>query len=184
MGRSAIGLAIEFLFGIPNARTINGADPIRHLALLFCGSLAFAPPALADVDIQAADACLAAAFDAGGQGGDCVEIAHAECTALPEEAPAVAVLCFTDGQRVWDTATAATMKSLATRLPEDVAAITGIEVKYDILSGLLQCDRLEELAIAVSDLPSGTIAREKARCAATVAGLAYTRLRWRAQGLK
>ena len=63
--------------------------------------------------------------------------------------------------------------------PEDLAVVAGIETKYDILSGLMQCDRMKELAQAMSEDTPEAVQRQYAQCSATAAGLAYARLHWR-----
>ena len=65
-----------------------------------------------------------------------------------------------------------------------IAAIAGIELKYDLITARTQCDRMEELALAASGQPAETIRRQKSRCEAGAAGLAYLRLKLRARSLQ
>jgi len=127
------------------------------------------------------DACILGAFAAQANPAACLVEVHAECMSTPAETPAVATLCFRRAREDWDGRITGIMRKIGTEREGPIAAIAGIEVKYDLLSGLLQCDRVEELALAISDLGTEEIAREKARCAATAAGLAYARLLWRAR---
>jgi len=75
------------------------------------------------------------------------------------------------------------MSDIRGRVDEQLIALMTIGLKYDMLSGLLQCDRLEELALALSELSGEIIQRQKAQCLATTSGLALARVTSRAAGL-
>lgn len=138
-----------------------------------------AAPAFAGVDIPTADACIATSFETGQSPAECIDAAQVECLAGAEETPAVATLCFVEARKIWTEALGAAIEQARDTLPADLAAISGIELKYDILGGLMQCDRMEELSLAVSDEKSELIGVQKSRCQATTSGLAYARLKWR-----
>lgn len=140
--------------------------------------------AYAEVSIEAADTCIAEQMATGDSPLSCIEEAQADCGAVPENTPSVAVLCYTEAKSAWSAGIAATMESFAADAPRDAMAISQIEAKYDLLSGFMQCDRMEELALAVSTESSEAIARQKAHCTASSAGVAYARLSWRISSLK
>jgi hypothetical protein len=65
---------------------------------------------------------------------------------------------------------------------ERLSAIASVEVKYDMLGNLMQCDRMEALAL-IGDAEPAAIQRDKARCTAAATGLVLTRLLIRSQDL-
>ena len=155
--------------------------PRRRAAGLIAAGLAAAlgwpgPLAAAEPDLAQLRACVA---EDPGQSAACLNRALSECLAYPAEAPAAATLCFRDARQVFSDAVAARMAALRETAPEGVAAVAGIEVKYDMLAHLLQCDRLEELALLEAG-PTEAITRQKARCTATAAGVVYLRMIQRA----
>jgi hypothetical protein len=75
------------------------------------------------------------------------------------------------------------MDELRAAAPERIAAIAAIEVKYDLIASLTQCDRMEELAL-LGDRALDQVQREADGCAATAAGIAYVRLLWRSRDLR
>ncbi|MCV2875023.1 hypothetical protein OE810_02010 [Rhodobacteraceae bacterium XHP0102] len=113
---------------------------------------------------------------------DCVAEALAPCQAEPDDMHAVATLCFRNSRSAFDAGISAAMTRL--RAGQDNALITllSIETKYDMLSGLLQCDRMEELALALSNIGPDAIARQKAQCQATTSALVLARLTLRSEG--
>lgn len=151
------------------------------LAVLLAAGLA--APALAQVDLPAADACLTERLGAGQNPAACVEAAHADCVATPPDAPALATVCFREARSAWDRGIGAEMARIAARADERIAAIAGIELKYDLIASRTQCDRMEELALAASSASPEDILRQKSRCEAAAAGLAYLRLKLRAQSI-
>ena len=112
----------------------------------------------------------------------CVDEAMSECIGLPGDAPALASQCFRAARDGWSAGIAARMEQLRAAAPGKLAAIAGVEVKYDLIAGLTQCDRMQELAL-IGDRPLDQVQREADRCAATAAGLAYVRLLWRSRDL-
>ena len=160
--------------------------PVSARKAVIACCLGLAVPALpGQAAITEADiaACLNAS-EAREDPALCVAAAHAECRAFPDTAPSAAAECFLAARTDWGTLIAAQMERVAAKASERVAQVARIEVKYDLLANLLQCDRMEELARAASNDSGETIQRQKARCAAAAAGLAYLRLKYRALGLK
>lgn len=161
-----------------------------HLRILaytltaLCVGLASSNPAYAQVNLDAANSCILDSF-ASGQGPDtCIQAAHQECLAEPESMAAAATLCFTRANDTWSQGIAAQMTEIRDRASPDITAIAQIETKYDMLSGLLQCDRVEELAIAVSDQSGPAIQRAKSMCAATTAAYTYAKLLWQTRNMQ
>lgn len=160
---------------------------IRHfLRCAVALSLAFAAPALAlaDVDLPAVETCLSESAATGQPPDLCIEAAQSACLEADEEAPAVATLCFVEAEKVWQGGIAALMAQISAQAPEEIAAIAGIETKYDLLSALLQCSRMEDLALAVGRASEAAILRQNARCKASAAALTHARLFLRSQDLR
>lgn len=158
---------------------------LRQGAVFTVISLAFAAtPALADVDFVAADACIQGRIEAGQPVLECIEAASADCAANGSDASSTAALCFREVKDGWSAGIKTLLDKVNAAASEDIATIAAIEVKYDILTGLLQCDRMEELALAVSDQPAEEILRQKSQCEAMVSGNAYARLFWRSRDVK
>lgn len=154
-----------------------------QLGKLMIAALVAAPlGAMAEVDVPAVQACVAGALEAGENPGLCVEEAHAQCHAAAPDAPNVATLCYTNAEAVWGEGLQSVMARIEADATEQIAAIAGIELRYDLLLGRLQCDRVEELSRVVGVEPGPVVQRQKARCTATAAGLAYVRLLWRSEG--
>ncbi|WP_121633704.1 hypothetical protein [Tropicibacter alexandrii] len=148
---------------------------IKHLAPALAVCIAL--PAWA-VDLDAVNSCIDTARAEQGNPNQCIDAAHQPCLVDSAEAPAAAILCFTEARETWSEGIASRMDTLRANAPEDIAALAGIEVKYDLLASLVQCDRLEELG-RLRDAPTEQVVLQKARCTATASGLAYTRLLWR-----
>ena len=121
----------------------------------------------------AAEAQQAPACD--GLPGPCIEATLAPCHATPADAPALASQCYRAAQDGFSGRIAARMQAIRDSAPDTFTAIAGIEVKYDLLLGLAQCDRMEELAL-LGDAPLSEIQRRKDGCTATAAALAWQRL--------
>lgn len=139
--------------------------------------------AQAEMSMKTVDQCLTGAFDAQTNPNSCVDLAHAECGGMPEDMHAASALCFTKTQEVWNAAIAEQMEGIRARGDDQLSAVAGIETKYDVLSALLQCDRMEELN-RLTDQSAELVARQKAGCVSTASGLAYVRLNWRARSLQ
>ena len=152
----------------------------HRAAPMMLAALVLAPPAQAEprLDLDAVRSCVETAAELGRKPTTCVDDAHAPCLQVSTETPAVAGLCFAETRQEWTDAIAARMADLGEKAPERIAALAGIEVKYDLLSALVQCDRMEELAL-LRELPAEEIQLQKSRCTATASGLAYIRLLWR-----
>ncbi|KKK57647.1 hypothetical protein LCGC14_3052360, partial [marine sediment metagenome] len=60
-------------------------------------------------------------------------------------------------------------------VPPEIAAIAGIEIKFDLRRNLLECERLTELKL-VREEKSDALVHAAARCEATAVGLAYAKL--------
>lgn len=138
-------------------------------------------PSLADGPDGTTDACILERFETGAAPTDCIDAAHAACLSSSTEAHSVAALCFRDAQSRWNEGIKARLEAFTATASEEIAAIAAIEVKYDVLSGLLQCDRMQDLSLAVSQMTPEAILRQKSQCDATALGLAYARLLWRAR---
>ena len=153
---------------------------LRFLAVptAILGAL-FAAPVVAEVDLSQVQTCVAERIEAGDQPLSCIDEAQLDCTAINPETPLVAVVCFHDASDAWNAGIRDTMMRVQSTGPEDLAVVAGIETKYDILSGLMQCDRMKELAQAMSKDTPEAVQRQYAQCSATAAGLAYARLHWR-----
>ena len=147
-------------------------------ALLAAG----AGPATAEIDLARVASCVAGHAAERTMPAPCVAEAMTECLAIPADAPSLASQCFRAAREDWSRGIAARMDQLRDTAPERIAAIAGIEVKYDLIGGLTQCDRQEELAL-LGEAPLDAIQRDKDRCAATAAGIAHVRLLWRSRDL-
>lgn len=138
-------------------------------------------PAYAGVDLEAVQTCVEQRSQ-DGSAPQCVQLSHAECRTFPEDAPAAATLCFNKAHEQWSNGIAARMEVIRTSVDDTVSAIAGIEVKYDLLTSLLQCDRIEELSLLQSGR-SEQILLQKSRCAALATGYVYIRLLQRSRDL-
>ncbi|WGW05708.1 hypothetical protein [Tropicibacter oceani] len=141
-----------------------------------------ASPASAEVDLTSVDACIAQARSDGQPPTACIDAAHAACQAEPGDSHMVAALCYAQAREIWGNGIRDRMSAITATAPEKLAAIAGIEVKYDLIANLTQCDRIEELS-RLGDATGEEIQRQKARCEATASGLAYLRLVWRSADL-
>ncbi len=137
-----------------------------------------AQPAFPGLDVDATNACVETAVTLDNSPMSCVQPAHKPCLAHSPETPAVITLCFAEAREAWSDAISARLDLLAAEAPERLAAIAGLEAKYDLLAGLLQCNRQEELG-RLQEAPADQILLQKSRCEATASGLAYIRLLWR-----
>lgn len=142
-------------------------------AFIFCGS-----PALAEVDLAMVDGCVTKAREMDQSVMACVDAAHAPCLEIHSETPNVRSLCFKEAQDSWSRGIARHIEELAKDAPTQITAIAKIEVKYDLLASLLQCDRLDELA-ALQGAADQERLMQKTHCSATASGLAFARMIWR-----
>ena len=125
-------------------------------------------------DNAAVRACVAAQAEAGAPAAECVNRAHAACLELGD-APAAATLCLRDAKEAWGRRIAARLDEVAAGAPGEIAQVARIEVRFDLLQNLLQCDRLEALAL-LRPPDEAALALQRARCEATATGLAYVKL--------
>lgn len=133
-------------------------------------------PALAEVDLTVADACFSNAVATQTDPASCIDAAHDVCMVDSGETPAVATLCLAQAQAAWSGALASQIQSTLADVDERIAAVARIELKYDLLASLIQCDRLEELSKVASDLTGPEIAMQTMRCQSAASGLTYMRL--------
>lgn len=146
----------------------------------FCGCYA-----VADDAMQATvSACIDTQFSQNQSAKACLDVAHARCDGEPENAATVAAECYQKTNEFWTKSIRLEMQSLAEKAPQDIAVITGIELKYDILTAMLQCDRQEALALAAGTIGADVILRQKLRCQSSVTGLAFTRLKWQTRDVQ
>ena len=132
-------------------------------------------------DLSGAESCVAAALAAGSSPADCLGQMHAPCLAFPQNATAQATLCFVETRKDWDTRTKAALEAMAAQPDPMIGRIAAIESRYELLTNLLQCDRLDELS-ALYAHPDEARLLQKTRCEAAAAGLTYIRLLVRAGG--
>ena len=140
-------------------------------------------PLAAEVDLVAFHACLETQIEANQPAAACVQAQHDFCFGFdPDVEPASATLCFVEAKEVWSGGIRAQLEAVEALGDEDIAAVAGIEVKYDLLANLLQCDRMHDLA-RLTDTPAEALTLQKARCEATSAGLVLTKLTLQSRSL-
>ncbi len=130
------------------------------------------------VDLAAVDGCIANAMTLEQSPLSCIDAAHTPCLEISAETPNVTTLCFKQAQDQWSHGIARHMEVLSQEAPKEIVAIARIEVKYDLLASLLQCDRMDELA-ALRGTANEERLKQKTRCRATASGLAFARMVWR-----
>lgn len=140
--------------------------------------------AQADVDLATADTCLTDHLSRNQNPSACIDQAHQRCLTTPETMTASAVLCFGQAREAWNIGIAANMDNITQNADARIAAIAAVELKYDLLANLMQCDRMEELAKLGAVATGDQIARQRAQCEASAAGLVYLRVKMRAQSLQ
>jgi len=137
----------------------------------------------ADPVADALRACVIERGEAAASPAPCIETALAPCRRETRETHAVAILCYRETQAAFDLRTAAIVREIRETASEEAATLIAIETKYEILAGLLQCDRIEELAQALSDETAEAVARRKADCTAATSAAAFAALLIRAGAL-
>jgi len=147
-------------------------------------TMSFGLPASADVDLITTDACLSERLAQSENPTVCVDQAHQRCLTMPTDMTASAVLCFSQAREAWNIGIAANMEQIKETADERIATIAAVELKYDLLANLMQCDRMEELAKAASEATGDQIARQRAQCEASAAGLVYLRVKLRSRSLQ
>ena len=136
-------------------------------------------PAWAEVDLPTAQSCFTARTDAT----TCIDAAQEDCLTELQSAPAAAALCYGKAQAVWGSGITARMDAIATQADETLTAVARIETQYDLLANMLQCDKVEALSKAASDLTGEQILAQKAACQSTATGLTYMRLFMRSRAM-
>lgn len=140
-------------------------------------------PAAADERLVETNACLNARLAENQTPAPCVDQAHQRCLTTPEDMTASAVLCFRQARETWNIGIATEMEHIRKAASDRIASIAAIELKYDLLANLMQCDRMEELAKVGSDASGDQISRQRAQCDASASGLAYLRVKIRSRSL-
>jgi len=147
---------------------------IIRSAVLASAALLAMPAAAqqAQVDLDALEAC------ARGDGtpADCIAEALSPCDSVLPETPAVAVLCYENASAVWEAAIPPEIEALQAAGDPVTASQAAVNARFDVLTGRLECDRREQLAL-IADAPPDEIPRDKARCTASVPAVTWLRLR-------
>ena len=149
---------------------------MTRTAAMILTALGLGTPALADVNIADVDACFEAARTGQADPAVCINAAQDSCLDNAQETPAVSALCFLEAREAWSDAVSQTFAEIVPTMDETDAAVLQIETKYALLGNLLQCDRIEELSLAASDLTSEAISIQSARCQASATAAMYLRL--------
>lgn len=156
---------------------------MRLLQVIFVLLLA-GGPAAAGVDIAQVNACADAARRDATSPAHCIDAAQGACMINAQQTPAVATLCFSEARDAWSAALSALIADVSSRTDESRAAIVRIETKYNLLANLMECDRVEELSRAVSDLGGDAIALQTAHCQASASAATYLHVYRRAGALR
>ena len=154
---------------------------MKHGLIAFFALPLMAGSAWAEGDIAQVNTCLDKAAQGQGAPAACIEILQTPCLDNAQETPAVATLCLKNAQDVFSDGIAAVMAKTVAEFDERQAAVVRIEVKYDLLTNLLQCDRLEEVSLATTEISGAEATLQAARCQSTASALTYARLYIRSQ---
>lgn len=154
---------------------------MKKVALTFAFAALVAGSATAQVDVAVAEACFTNAVATQADPATCIISANAACMVDSTDTPAVATLCLSEAQQAWSIALASRIQSTLAGVDDRTAAVARIELKYDLLANLMQCDRLEELSKAASELTGSEIMMQTMRCQSAASGLTYVRLYLRDQ---
>lgn len=135
--------------------------------------------ALADPVVSGAQVarCLERQIAANAPAAICVQEAYGTCLQDAAEAPAAAVACFLQSKQDWAGLMSEQLTLLQPALGAEAYARLEIETRYDVLTQLVQCDRLHELTL-LQQQDADIINVQKARCEATASGLTYMKLLW------
>jgi hypothetical protein len=155
---------------------------MRRSGIVFALFLA-AGPAFGGVEIDQVNACFDAAVTGKSNPAQCIDAAQNACLDNARDTPAVATLCYSDARNAWSAALSAALEKMTAHADEKLAAVARIETKYNLLANLMECDRIEELSVAVSDLTGNDIALQSTRCQATASAATYMHLYLRAGSL-
>ncbi|MBU2868720.1 hypothetical protein [Pacificibacter marinus] len=159
---------------------------MKRLALIAAIYLAPTAPLSADEMLQSqsqVETCLATQMQNGSPVIACVNEALGACIQFTADAPQAALQCFLEAQTTWTQYISARMDLVLEKGGEDIAAIAGIEVKFDLLQNKLQCQRMTELSM-LQDAPTEQTQVAAARCDATANGLVFAKLFAQSENLK
>lgn len=163
-----------------------GAAPVAAEIVLFDAVPAestTAETAPTKLDISGFRACIDTQIAAQAPTQSCIQAELRDCATIDtSEGAEATVLCYVTAQDGWTVAIKARLDELRAAADEKIADIAGVEVKYDVLSGLLQCDRMQELSL-LTDRSSNEINIQKSGCTATTMGLAYAKLLMQSRNL-
>ncbi len=135
--------------------------------------------AAAAVDLPAAKSCFLAKTDPT----TCIDAAQQDCMTDLQAAPSVATVCYGQTQSGWSEGITTQMDAIASQPDDTLTAVARIETQYDLLANMLQCDKIEALSKAASDLTGEQIGAQKAACQSTATGLSYMRIMLRSRSL-
>ncbi|MDH5797891.1 MAG: hypothetical protein OEZ19_04945 [Paracoccaceae bacterium] len=153
---------------------------LAGLTIFTFAGLAEARDLLGQSDI---DKCIEVRDTAGENVTDCVDIAQSQCNTFGTKAPLAALQCFRGVKEEWDEYIRTRMEQVNQTANEKLFALVQIEVKYDLLQNLLQCDRMTELQLLQSPSPEES-ALQQARCEATATGLVYVKFYWQSRNIE
>lgn len=128
------------------------------------------------------ETCLATQAEKGQPSIACINEAQGTCIQYIADAPQAALHCFLESQKAWSDYIGARMEWVAKEGGDDIAAVAGIEVKFDLLQNKLQCQRMSELAMLRTAVTEQTQI-QAARCDATANGLVFAKLFIQSQSL-
>jgi hypothetical protein len=120
-----------------------------------------------------ADSCLTAAMTNNTPIVACVQEANAPC-AQTEPGGEAALLCYTTAQEVWGERITTRMDAVTAVASEQLKALAGIELRYDLQMNLLQCERVEAVQLVTRERDL-VLQGERARCDALATGLSYAK---------
>lgn len=163
---------------------------MKRFALIaaICVALAYGPTATfaAEEMLQSQDqveACLLTQLSNGAPSIACINEALGACIQFTGDAPQAALQCFLEAQKTWTRYIGARMDFVLEKGGEDIAAVAGIEVKFDLLQNKLQCQRMSELSM-LQAAPTEQTQITAARCDATANGLVFAKLVAQSENLK
>lgn len=125
--------------------------------------------------LEQAETCLVKAIAAAGNPAECVMKVHSPCLAYSQAAAPQASLCFAEMRMGWDAKLKGLLETISGSNDVRRAASTRIESKYELLTNLLNCDRLDELAELYAQ-PETERLLQKTRCEATASAVTFIRL--------
>lgn len=152
------------------------------LGAVFAAVVALSGSAASAEEFGDAQSCLDTRIEANEPVAECVNEVQATCMSF--DAPSFAGAdCYRRAKDHWGGLISARMERIEGMASEELAAIAGIEVKYDLKLNLMQCDRMEELSLVRKD-PDDETVYTRMRCEATAVGLAYAKLYYQSGGMQ